>query len=86
VLKRLHRESGDRVEFLTVYVRESHPGEVANGKPLESFQHDASDSYSPIASATEHDGYLYLGSFAREGLARFKLPSLFPSPFGRGSG
>lgn len=44
------------------------------GKPVESFQHDASDSYSPIACATEHDGYLYLGSFAREGLARFKLP------------
>ena len=45
-----------------------------DGKPVESFQHDAADSYSPIACATEHDGYLYLGSFAREGLARFKLP------------
>lgn len=45
-----------------------------NGKPVESFQHDAPDSYSPIACATEHDGWLYLGSFAREGIARFKLP------------
>lgn len=44
------------------------------GKPVESFQHDAPDSYSPIACATEHDGSLYLGSFAREGVARFKLP------------
>ena len=44
------------------------------GKPVESFQHDAPDSYSPIACATEHDGYLYLGSFAREGVARFTLP------------
>jgi sugar lactone lactonase YvrE len=44
------------------------------GKPVESFQHDASDSYSPIACVTEHEGYLYLGSFAREGVARFKLP------------
>lgn len=46
----------------------------AEGKLVESFQHDAHDSYSPIASATEFDGYLYLGSFAREGVARFKLP------------
>ncbi len=46
----------------------------ANGKPVESFQHEAPDSYSPIACVTEHEGFLYLGSFAREGLARFKLP------------
>lgn len=46
----------------------------AEGKPVESFQHDAPDSFSPIASATELDGFLYLGSFAREGVARFKLP------------
>ena len=44
------------------------------GKPVESFQHDAPDSYSPIACATEHEGFLYLGSFEREGVARFKLP------------
>lgn len=44
------------------------------GKPVESFQHDARDSYSPIACVTEHEGWLYLGSFAREGVARFKLP------------
>lgn len=44
------------------------------GKPVESFQRDAPDSYSPIACATEHEGWLYLGSFAREGVARFKLP------------
>ncbi|MFZ5446684.1 MAG: SMP-30/gluconolactonase/LRE family protein [Myxococcota bacterium] len=46
----------------------------ANGKPVESFQRDAPDSYSPVACATEADGWLYLGSFAREGVARFKLP------------
>jgi dipeptidyl aminopeptidase/acylaminoacyl peptidase len=45
-----------------------------DGQPLESFQHEAPDGYSPIASATEHEGFLYLGSFAREGVARFKLP------------
>lgn len=44
------------------------------GKPVESFQHDSPQSYSPIASVTEHEGYLYLGSFEREGVARFKLP------------
>ncbi len=46
----------------------------ASGKPVESFQHEAPDSYSPVACATEHEGWLYLGSFAREGVARFKLP------------
>lgn len=46
----------------------------ADGKPVESFQHEAPDSYSPVACATEVDGWLYLGSFAREGVARFKLP------------
>ncbi len=45
-----------------------------NGKPVESFQRDAPDSYSPIACVTEHEGFLYLGSFALEGVARFKLP------------
>jgi strictosidine synthase len=44
------------------------------GRPVESFQHDAPDSYSPIAGVTEADGFLYLGSFSREGVARFKLP------------
>jgi hypothetical protein len=46
---------------------------------VESLQYDAPDSYSPVASAVERDGWLYLGSFAREGLARLKLPDL-PTP------
>ena len=45
------------------------------GKPVEPLQHDAPESCSPIACATEHDGWLYLGSFAREANARFKLAS-----------
>lgn len=44
------------------------------GRPVESLQYRAKDSYSPIASAVEHDGWLYLGSFAREGVARVRLP------------
>jgi strictosidine synthase len=44
------------------------------GKAVESLMHEAPDSYSPIACATEANGWLYLGSFAREGVARFKLP------------
>jgi sugar lactone lactonase YvrE len=44
------------------------------GQPVESLQYDAPDSYSPIACATEAGGWLYLGSFAREGIARVKLP------------
>ncbi len=47
------------------------------GKPVESLQYEGPDSYSPIACATEApDGWLYLGSFAREGVARVKLPPL----------
>jgi sugar lactone lactonase YvrE len=43
------------------------------GRPVESLQFDDPQSYSPIAGVTEHDGWLYLGSFAREGLARVRL-------------
>ncbi|MGV3621437.1 MAG: SMP-30/gluconolactonase/LRE family protein [Archangium sp.] len=45
-----------------------------NGKPVESFQDEGGDTYSPIAGVTEHEGWLYLGSFAREGVARVRLP------------
>ena len=45
-----------------------------DGKPVESLQYRALDSYSPIATAIEHDGWLYLGSFIREGVARVRLP------------
>lgn len=43
------------------------------GKPVESLQYAAPASYSPIACVTEHDGWLYFGSFAREGVARVRL-------------
>jgi sugar lactone lactonase YvrE len=45
-----------------------------SGKVVENLQYRAADSYSPVASAVERDGYLYLGSYAREGVARLKLP------------
>ncbi len=45
-----------------------------DGKPVESLQYRAPHSYSPIATAIEHDGWLYLGSFIREGVARVRLP------------
>lgn len=44
------------------------------GQPVESLQDESASSYSPVACATESGGWLYLGSFAREGLARVKLP------------
>jgi sugar lactone lactonase YvrE len=44
------------------------------GKLVDSPQYASPDSYSPVASVLERDGYLYLGSFAREGLARVRLP------------
>lgn len=50
------------------------------GTVAESLQYQAPDSYSPIASALEHDGYLYLGSFAREGVARIKLDPIPAAP------
>jgi sugar lactone lactonase YvrE len=43
------------------------------GKLKHNLQYRAPDSYSPVTSATEHDGWLYLGSFSQQGLARFKL-------------
>jgi sugar lactone lactonase YvrE len=43
------------------------------GKLVRALMHDAPESYSPIASAEVRDGWLYLGSFARHGLARVKL-------------
>ncbi|MEW6431389.1 MAG: SMP-30/gluconolactonase/LRE family protein [Myxococcota bacterium] len=51
-----------------------------SGKPVESLQHRAEGSYSPIASAVERDGWLYFGSFAREGVARVRLPELPATP------
>jgi sugar lactone lactonase YvrE len=44
-----------------------------NGAVVEVLQHRAHDSYAPIASAIEHEGFLYLGSFSQEGLARVRL-------------
>lgn len=43
------------------------------GRLVESLQYESPDSYSPVSSAVEHGGYLYLGSFARDGFARLKL-------------
>ena len=45
-----------------------------NGKVVDNLQYRAPDSFSPVASAVEHDGWLYLGSFIREGVARVRLP------------
>lgn len=44
-----------------------------DGRPVESLQHRAPDSYSPVASVIERDGWLYLGSFRLEGVARVKV-------------
>ncbi len=43
------------------------------GRLVESLQYQAQDSYSPVASVLEHEGFLYLGSFAHDGIARLKL-------------
>jgi hypothetical protein len=37
-------------------------------------QYASDNSYSPIASVIEHDGWLYLGSFSHPGVARVMAP------------
>ena len=44
------------------------------GKPIAFLDHDAPDSYSPISSVREHDGFLYLGSFQRDAIGRVRAP------------
>ncbi|MBX7116085.1 MAG: SMP-30/gluconolactonase/LRE family protein [Myxococcaceae bacterium] len=44
------------------------------GKVTHNFQYRSGDSYSPVTSAIERDGHLYLGSFFQVGVARFTLP------------
>lgn len=43
------------------------------GKLKHNLQYRSPDSYSPVTSATERDGWLYFGSFSQVGIARFKL-------------
>ena len=45
-----------------------------DGQVRYNLQHKGRDSYHPITSATEHDGYLYLGSLTRESIGRIALP------------
>ncbi len=44
------------------------------GKVTHNFQYRSADSYSPVASAVEHEGHLYMGSFFQVGVGQFKLP------------
>jgi streptogramin lyase len=43
------------------------------GKLKHNLQYRSPESYSPVTSATEREGWLYFGSFSQGGLARFKL-------------
>ncbi len=45
-----------------------------NGQAVETLQYRAADSYSPVSTVLEHDGWLYLGSFIRDGVARVRIP------------
>jgi len=44
-----------------------------SGKLVHDLQ-DPDGGYRPIASALEHDGWIYLGSFAARGIARVRAP------------
>lgn len=45
----------------------------AQGHVKHNFQYVALDSYFPVSSVIEQAGSLYLGSFSRNGIARFRL-------------
>jgi sugar lactone lactonase YvrE len=44
-----------------------------SGKIVDSLEWKSSDSFSPITSVIERDGWLYLGSLTHAGIARVKL-------------
>ena len=44
------------------------------GKPVAFLEHESPDSYSPISSVREHEGWLYLGSFKRDAVGRVRAP------------
>jgi sugar lactone lactonase YvrE len=44
------------------------------GKVVQNLQHDSPDSFSPVTSAREHDGWLYLGSLMRDAVGRVRAP------------
>jgi hypothetical protein len=44
------------------------------GKPVENLQWNSPDSYWPVTSVIEHEGWLYMGSVEHLGLARIKAP------------
>jgi sugar lactone lactonase YvrE len=43
------------------------------GRVVDNLQQRAPDSYSPVSSVIAHDGWLYLGSFARDAVARLRF-------------
>jgi len=46
-----------------------------NGTLLYNLQDPSPESFSPITSVEEHNGYLYLGSLTYEGFGRVKAPN-----------
>lgn len=49
-------------------------GLSANGEVTHDLQHRAPDSFSPVTSVQEHEGFLYLGSLTYPGFGRIALP------------
>ena len=45
-----------------------------NGKVIHNLQYLSPDSFSPITSAEEKGGFLYLGSLTYPGFARISAP------------
>jgi len=47
----------------------------SEGNVIHNFQDPSPESFSPITSVEEHEGYLYLGSLTYEGFGRIKAPN-----------
>ena len=48
----------------------------SDGKVVANLQNSSSDSYAPITTVREYDGWLYLGSLKQKSLARWSLAGL----------
>jgi sugar lactone lactonase YvrE len=44
------------------------------GRVVDALSHEAPDAYAPVTCAREHDGWIWLGSLEREGVARVPAP------------
>jgi len=49
-----------------------------SGRVVDNLQDDSADSFAPVTSVEERDGFLYLGSLERKSIARLPKPAARP--------